>query len=123
MNHFRQIAVTTALLGMLSLGCGGDPEEPGLPAVVCSSVTVPKYSEMTIWSICTSCHAASKTGAARNMAPDTVNFDTHAAASASATRAAIRVNAGTMPPPGGPMTPSAEQKAALINWASCGTPN
>jgi uncharacterized membrane protein len=122
MNHLRLIGLVTAALGGLFLGCGGS-DEPGLPAVDCSKVTVQKFSELTIWPICINCHASSKMGTARMLAPANVNFDTHAAAMAQATRAAIRVNNGTMPPPGGTTAPSADQKAALINWAVCGAPN
>ncbi len=129
MTHPRRITLLVRKLGPvltlsaagLLVACAGN-DEPTLPAIDCSTATVQKYSELTIWPICTNCHASTKTGAARNMAPETVNFDSYNSAKASATRAAIRVNIGTMPPAGGTSTPSAEQKAALVNWAQCGTP-
>ena len=120
MKHPRLIGLSVALGAGLSLGCGSDP--PAAPLVDCTQVTPQKYSAMTIWPLCTSCHSAALTGTARMMAPAATNFDSYAAAMSKAIVAATRVNAGQMPPMGKPQ-PSAEQKAALLAWASCGTPN
>lgn len=120
MKHSRPIGLSIALVAGLSLGCGDDP--PAAPLVDCTQVTPQKYSAMTIWPLCTSCHSSALSGTARMMAPAGTNFDTYAAAMSKAAVAATRVNAGQMPPAGKPQ-PSAEQKAALLAWASCGTPN
>jgi len=72
-------------------------------------------------SLCTSCHASTLTGAARNKAPADINFDGYAAAASQARQSAALVNSGVMPDRGSPQ-PSDEQKTALALWAACGTP-
>lgn len=108
------------LAGLLATGCGGESEGVA-PTVDCSQVTASSYASLTIWPLCTDCHAASKTGKAREDAPVGVNFDSYAAATAQAASAAAQVNAGLMPPRD-EVQPSAEQKQALYAWAACGTP-
>lgn len=95
---------------------------PAPPTVDCSKVTAPKYSELTIWPLCTSCHATTATGQARRSAPGGVNYDTYLAAVPQAESGAAQVNAGNMPPSHDPQ-PTAAQKDALFAWAMCGTPN
>jgi uncharacterized membrane protein len=119
MNQLRLCAFAIALSAGLSAGCGEDTPPP---LVDCTKVTPQKYSALTIWPLCTSCHSSTLVGPARNLAPATTNFDTFEAARSRAGAAASRVNLGQMPPPGN-MQPTAEQKAALIAWATCGTPN
>ena len=72
--------------------------------------------------ICLHCHDSHLSGSSRNSAPSTVNFDTYESAKASAQSANIRVQAGTMPPPGtfGPLTSA--QKTLFQNWINSGTP-
>ena len=111
--------VAFALATVLLAACG--PNEV-TPTVDCSTVTIPKYSELTIWPTCTSCHASTASGSKREDAPGDVNFDSYAAAQASAAKAAATVNGGSMPP-SGEAQPTADQKAALYAWALCGTPN
>jgi uncharacterized membrane protein len=105
----------------LFLACGGS-DDPPAPLVDCTMVTVPKYSQLTAaLPKCTACHSSALTGAARNMAPVGANFDTYEAAKAKATLAASRVSFGQMPPAGStPLT--ADEKAAIVAWGSCGAP-
>jgi uncharacterized membrane protein len=113
---------TIALFAAMAMAqaCGSDGED--LPTVDCQSGTIPTYTEIktTALAKCTSCHASAVKGDLRVQAPESVNFDTFAAAKAEAKQAAIEVNAGAMPPAG--LTPlSAEEKEALYRWALCGT--
>jgi uncharacterized membrane protein len=120
MRH-RLGLVTLALVA--ATRCAGAPEEETAAiSVDCSAVTVPKYSELTIWPLCISCHSSTLTGSARKNAPANINFDTYAAAQAQAARAAAEVKAGTMPERGSSQ-PTDDEKAALYAWAACGTPN
>jgi hypothetical protein len=121
MNHPRLIGLSLVLGAGLLLACGGD-DPPPAPLVDCTMVTAKKYSELTIWPLCVSCHSSALSGAARMLAPVGTNFDSYEAAKARAPFAASRVNLGQMPPAGSPQ-PSATQKAELIAWATCGTPN
>lgn len=122
----RWLQRAASLAGLAALlthaGCGGATGSAGtaLAGVDCSAA-VPTYAELTIWPLCTVCHASSLTGTARQRAPSNINFDTYAAAAAAATEAAAQVNAGEMPPPG-QTQPTADQKTALYRWASCGQP-
>jgi uncharacterized membrane protein len=120
MNQIRLCGFAIALCAGLVAGCGSDP--PAAPLVDCTMVTPQKYSALTIWPLCTACHSSALSGAARNMAPVATNFDTYEAAKSKAALAATRVNFSQMPPAGATQ-PSAEQKAALLAWATCGTPN
>jgi uncharacterized membrane protein len=108
------VIITTIVLA----GC----ENLGTPPTVdCSKVTVPPYSQLTIWPLCTSCHSSALSGGARHGAPGGVNYDTYDAARASAAVAASTVNSGIMPERGQP-APTEEQKSALFAWALCGSP-
>lgn len=117
----RRAACAAALWAIATLAASCEPA-PAAPVIDCSQVTAPSYAALTIWPLCTDCHSASKTGAARNKAPVGVDFDSYAAAKAQAASAAAQVNAGLMPERTDAQ-PSAEQKAALFAWAMCGTPN
>lgn len=128
------------LLGwlLLTVSCGADdPVEPAtsndaLPAVNCAAETVPKFSQVTIFSkTCVTCHASSKTGDARKGAgaegaPASVNFDTYAAAKASAMSAAEELyedDRGAMPPEDSGLDPATDaEKREVLVWAKCGTP-
>jgi len=117
--NVRTRLVLLAAVGLLTSACGAQPETP---TIDCTAVTVPKYSELTILPLCTSCHASTVTGSARERAPTNVNLDSYAAAVAEASRSAADVNGGVMPPSNQPQ-PSEQQKTALYAWALCGTPN
>jgi uncharacterized membrane protein len=118
MTNPRLIALALFLCAGPSVGCG---DEPPPPLVNCSQVTPKKYSELTIFGLCNACHSSALSGAARMNAPVGSNFDSFEGAKAKAGLAASRVNLGQMPPAGSPR-PTEEQKADLIAWATCGTP-
>ena len=98
---------------------GGGEEGPN---VDCSTVTAPKFAEVTAFAKCTTCHSSTLTDpAARRSAPSAVNYDTHSAAVASADKGMEEVYEGEMPPAGNPQLTEAE-KTQIYNWASCDTP-
>jgi len=90
-------------------------------SVDCATVTVPRYSQMTAWGRCVTCHSASLSGASRAGAPAGIDFDNYDAALADADRALSEVEAGAMPPSGSPKL-SGTEKDQIIHWASCDTP-
>jgi uncharacterized membrane protein len=90
-------------------------------SVDCAKVTVPKYTEMTAWARCVTCHSSSLSGASRAGAPPGVDFDNYDAALADADEALSEVEDGEMPPSGSPQL-SAAEKDQILHWASCDTP-
>jgi uncharacterized membrane protein len=110
-----------ALLFAALPACDGGGEEEEGPNVDCGAVTVPKFSEITAWSKCTSCHSSTLTGAARAGAPDGINYDNYADARTHAQKGMEEVYEGEMPLPGSPQLSEAE-KQQIYNWASCDTP-
>jgi uncharacterized membrane protein len=120
MNH-ALVRLSLFVCAGLSLACGGS-DDPPPPLVDCTMVTVPKYSQLTaVLPKCTACHSSALTGNARMMAPPGTNFDTYDAAKLKAMPAASRVSFGQMPPAGATQL-TADEKAALIAWGSCGAP-
>lgn len=84
----------------------------------CRNVS-PAYDEVTAFNLCVTCHAATKTGAARSSAPTDVNFDTEAAADAHAYDAAGMVRSGVMPPARSGLKLTDAEKRQLYDWAEC----
>lgn len=90
---------------------------------VLAQSTTPGYKEMMqdIFNFsCLNCHSSEKTGSARNRAPSTINFDTYTLAAVNAVKANLQVQAGNMPPVGGPL--NATRKALFKSWKEAGTP-
>ena len=113
----RALRVASVLVfASLFSACG-----PQAPSVDCTTATLVPYSQLSIMSLCTSCHSSTVTGSKREGAPGDVNYDSYAAAKSHASSGAAQVNGGEMPPSGEPQ-PTAEQKTALYAWAACGTP-
>lgn len=117
MKELCAIALFSSVVLAQACSSGGDD----LPTVDCSG-TVPTYSEIktTSFAKCTTCHSSAVKGDARVLAPESINFDTYAAAKAEAKQSVIEVNEGAMPPAGLPTLSDAE-KQALYKWALCGT--
>ena len=109
-----------------------EDSEAELPAVDCAKETVPAYSEVTLFkTTCVTCHASTKTGAARKgsgaeAAPVGIDFDTYAAAKVSAISAADELyegDRGAMPPEDSMLPAATEtEKRQVLVWAKCGTP-
>jgi hypothetical protein len=103
-----------------------------LPSVNCATETVPTYAQVSIFhTTCINCHSSTKTGDARKgngaeIAAVTVNFDTYAAAKASAIPAAEELYEdarGAMPPEDSGLAAATEaEKKQVLVWAKCGTP-
>ena len=97
-------------------GCGSD-----LPDIDCSAEpAIPTYAEVELFATCSVCHASTATGSLRMGAPVGIDFDSHAAARASAEPAVEEVYAGNMPPAG--IAATEAQKHQLYVWGLCGTP-
>ena len=86
----------------------------------CATSIVPTYAQVD-FSTCTTCHASTLTGLARNLATVGVDFDTYEGAKANAARAVVRLVAGSMPPVGS-NKPSTTVEQAIMTWSDCGTP-
>ncbi len=101
-------------LSMTTLACGGDDDD-GQAACDSSTLTYTNFAESFFSDYCTACHAP---GAAVRQSPD---LDTYANVSAQADRANARAGNGLTMPPLDPR-PSAEERADLAEWVSCGAP-
>jgi uncharacterized membrane protein len=121
-------------------GCGHDDEPETLPpdhhhtgtatGATCPATDAPtaaNFGTAFLQTYCLSCHSASVTGAARQSAPEGVNFDTlddarrqaalidtHAAAGPTATN--------TEMPPAGRTPPTQQEREKLGQWLACGAP-
>jgi len=122
MTHPRFNHLSLLLMLAVGAGCGSGSSATTstLSGADCSQ-SVPTYSELTIWPLCTVCHSSSLSGSARQGAPANVNFDSYAAAARAAGEAVTEVSAGRMPP-SGETQPASAETAALEQWAQCGTP-
>lgn len=112
---FRILTLTLPALstGLVATGCGG-----GDGGVVGDC---PTYSQVTIWSKCTTCHSSKVTGMDRMDATPDVNFDSYDAAKMQGALANTWVSTGLMPPEGHPQ-PSQAEKDSLKAWVDCGMP-
>lgn len=129
MKHFLVFGLVC-----LAASCSDKAEEDGeeLPTVDCAKETVPTYEQVTLFkTTCVTCHASTKTGDARKglgaeAATPGVNFDTYAAAKASAISAAEELyedDRGAMPPEDSMLPAATEsEKRQVLVWAKCGTP-
>ncbi len=88
-----------------------------------SPENVPTFSDLEqgILPICRRCHSEQVVGAARNGAPEVVNFDTYEQVANSAEVASYMVRSRIMPFPDG-NGPTEEQRQELYQWTDCGKP-
>ncbi len=101
-------------LSMTSLACGGDDDDGGANCDD-STLTYANFAESFMNDYCTGCHAPDATV---RQAPD---LNTYASVSASSDRVNARAGNGTTMPPFDPR-PSAQERADLAEWISCGAP-
>ena len=113
-----RLPLALLLSTLLLPACATEDAEEG-PNVDCGAVTVPKFTEVSAFAKCTSCHSSTLTGPARANAPAGINYDTYEAAKANASKGMEEVYEGSMPPGGG-MTEA--EKTQIYNGASCDTP-
>lgn len=120
-------ALCSALLALLAAapaGCSDAPGDDGGPTpspgeCETSHLDYQTFGEPFLLDWCSGCHSAALPPNMRQMAPADVNFDSLADVQRQRDRIAARA-AGptpTMPPAGGP---SAEERALLAAWISCG---
>ena len=116
--------LTCVLFAATLVACSSEDEdaEEELPEVDCSA-EVPSFGEVSAFSeVCTNCHSTTKSGDARNGAPDDIDWDDYDSAKANAEEGAHEVFEGEMPPEGSSEMLTAAQKEELYLWALCGTP-
>ena len=87
-----------------------------------SPESVPTFGDLEqgILPICRRCHSEQVVGAARNGAPEPINFDTYEQVANAAEIASYMVRSRIMPPNG--QEPTEEQRQALYQWTECGRP-
>jgi uncharacterized membrane protein len=127
----NRLSMMVMLFLVSGCGGGGEEAEEKPPNIDCSQVTPPSYAEVAQFQAmasatdapkCTLCHSSTATGAARQEAPTTVNFDTYDAAKSAALQAAIEVNVGAMPPVDAHYSLTDTERTQIFNWTMCGTP-
>jgi len=124
MQRLRFVMATA--IGLLLLGCGGEDGEGtdggGGDEIDCASESVPSYSEVRAFDVCTNCHSSENEGVERNGAPPSLNFDTHDGAADAAPRIVNQVSMGSMPPANSGLSLTGDEEHELFVWAECGTP-
>jgi uncharacterized membrane protein len=98
---------------------GEPPPDPDSELCQKSTLTYQNFAAPFAISWCRGCHGKGQPLDMRQDAPVGVNFDTAEELRAAGPRLLARVTgaAPTMPPAGGP---SAEERALLAEWVSCG---
>lgn len=116
--------VLLVVLALAVMGCeeAEESDEDAQEDTSGACAEAPRYDEVEIFSTCTMCHSSTLVGDERGGALPGVDFDTYAAAMASASRGLERVQAGAMPPPTSGVTVAQGEVDALEEWILCGTP-
>ncbi len=122
MTRFAALGASLFLFAVIAAGCGDKADPLSAPMGGGNGADSPTYVQ-DVKSIldqnCLPCHSTSRSGAQRNGAPLTVNFNTYELAVANSERANARLQAGTMPPTGGL---DAQLRATFLEWLADGTP-
>ncbi len=105
--------------GFALAGCGTKQNPVQVLELTTQSVTWCADVKPIMEQYCTSCHASTLSGSARQGAPNSVDLDTYAGVRQSADRVVARMDAGSMPPGGGVPT---DQIATVAAWQAQGTP-
>lgn len=106
------------LAALLVPACEQDAPSDG--DIDCSTAVVPRFTEMTVWAKCTTCHSSKLDENSRSGATFGIDFDTYKDARANAQPAMDAVADGSMPV-GAELTDDERQQ--LYTWASCDAPN
>lgn len=124
----RMVYVVTVMLA----GCGDHHEVEGGPTgATCpngSTLTYDTFGMSFMEQYCTSCHASSRAGEARNGAPSDHNFDTLVGVRDNADHIEELAAAGPgavntiMPPSEYEAQPSEVDRRLLGEWLACGAP-
>ena len=131
-STFLNLLLGTSLVALVA--CGGCNDHAHSVEAKATGATCPQGSSLTYTSFgkafmekyCVSCHAASKTGAARNGAPEFHDFDTLLGIKQVADHVDLYAGAGPsatneLMPEGDPAPTLAERKQ-LSEWIACGLP-
>lgn len=105
--------------------CDDDGEDnPNPNACDTSTLTYDNFGKQFFDNFCVECHDSAKSGADRNGATASINFDTLELVKTSISAAKRRAgDATSMPPASAMMTPASQERADLVEWADCGTKN
>jgi uncharacterized membrane protein len=129
MRSSRDIVMAALFAGAAAFaataaGCGAGEDSPGGGSsdphrCQTSYLDYESFGKPFLLDWCTGCHSAAVPATMRQNAPTDVNLDTLEGARRFAERITVRAagSAATMPPAGGP---SAEERALLAEWISCG---
>ncbi len=129
----RAAVLTCAALALAPLGCGDDDDDDDGDddTVECPSggtqLTEQNFGRAFLNSYCTRCHSSTLSGAARNGAPEGLNWDQLAVVRANTGRMndAAGANADDSVnremPPNDPR-PSDAERRQLAEWLACGAP-
>jgi uncharacterized membrane protein len=99
-----------------------DASSPDANAVCANStLTYANFAEPFFASYCLMCHSETVTN--RRGAPAEVNFDRFDLVNEQKFRIKVRAGTGTSMPPAFGATPSADERASLVEWLDCGPVN
>jgi len=122
---FRTFALTVVFV---AVGCTTSPSSTTVTCPTTNPPTYASFGQTFFATFCTPCHSASNVGsAARNGAPDGLNFDTEAEVAANAEDINMMAGVGpngpnhTMPYMPGPVTtpPTDAQRTTLAQFLAC----
>lgn len=132
MSFLSRCAAVLAL-AVLPLGCGDDDDDDGgdTGAVECPSggtqLTEQNFGRAFLDSYCTRCHSSTRSGAARNGAPEGLDWDRIDVVRANADPMNEEAGANAdgsvnrEMPPNDPR-PSDAERRQLAEWLACGAP-
>ncbi|MEY4509838.1 MAG: hypothetical protein RLZZ450_1960 [Pseudomonadota bacterium] len=126
MNHHNMWGVFLLLtLACSTLGaCGSDPASSGPECPPASTLTYADFGKPFLTKYCSSCHAASVRGSARQAAPTDDVFDTVAQVRAKSDEVVHEVSVEKSMPFGpGSLKPSAAEREQFGEWVACGAPD
>ncbi len=117
------ILVALGVVVALVLSCGtGDEPKTNANSGASGSITPTwnNFAQGFFQNYCLRCHSSSVTGAARNGAPDGVNFDTYSDVVAESANIRNEVSTAGMPPT--PPMPTTTEDQTLVAWIDAGMP-
>lgn len=120
MKKTNSRAALVGSLVFLACACGGDGKEPVCPTEG-TSLTYNNFGRAFLTTYCSSCHAATVTGAARQNAPSGDVFDTLAQVKAKSDEVVHEVTVEkSMPYGSASKKPTDAERVQLGEWLVCG---
>jgi uncharacterized membrane protein len=125
MNHQTGLSASILTLVCAMLGaCGSDPASSGPECPTGSTLTYADFGKPFLTKYCSSCHAATLTGSARQAAPADDVFDTAAQVRAKSDEVIHEVSVEKSMPFGtASLKPSDAEREQLGEWVACGAPD